>query len=369
MKKKREKQRFIILTFLIGILVLGIVAVQTPQTLFSKAAYPKMVTIIPTPTIKIFVYLPKPGYAIQPKNCITTGCKQPLNECFISCRDGVFGCQEYLKKNSVNTNYSNGQYLCQNYWVLPSPYPTWTPVPIPTKVILPTPTPEPYEKIITKYSTWIGKNNLTDCIRNERCGPILDLTSAQADELHAFFDNDTTDAQIKKYVFSVTNDSYNWMETDYFTQNINGQNIKTPFNNYYIYNIKNDFGLDVSLERHEYKLDEATFNPLYKWNIYGYGIVPEFAWPHIFGVDESKSFVFYAPETSYKIGAGYPVEPGIPDSQKGKIQKAPFSTYQNKIFISIPTSSSPYFLWEIYKNTEGNILFRGIWLRDITLFK
>src|SRR3989338_2146122 len=220
MKKKRKKQRFIILTFLIGILVLVIVAVQTPQTLFSKAAYPKMVTVIPTPTTKIFVYLPKPGYAIQPKKCIMTGCRQPLNGCFISCRDGVFGCQEYLKKNSVNTSYSNGQYLCQNYWVLPTPYPTWTPVPIPTKVILPTPTPEPYEKIITKYSTWIGKNNLTDCIRNERCGPILDFTSAQADELHAFFDNDTTNPQIKKYVFSVINDGYNWIETNYFTQNI-----------------------------------------------------------------------------------------------------------------------------------------------------
>ena len=59
MKKKRVRQRFIIFAFLIGILVLGIIAVQTPQTLFSKAAYSTKITT--TPTLKsIYRYRPKP---------------------------------------------------------------------------------------------------------------------------------------------------------------------------------------------------------------------------------------------------------------------------------------------------------------------
>ncbi len=59
MKKKREKQKFIALAFLIGILFLGIVAVQTPQTLFSKAATRTKITATPIPK-SIYRYRPKP---------------------------------------------------------------------------------------------------------------------------------------------------------------------------------------------------------------------------------------------------------------------------------------------------------------------
>lgn len=59
MKKKREKQRFIVLALLIGVLIIAIVAVQTPQTLFSKAAYSTKITS--TPSLKsIYRYRPKP---------------------------------------------------------------------------------------------------------------------------------------------------------------------------------------------------------------------------------------------------------------------------------------------------------------------
>ena len=58
MKKRREKQRFIILAFLVGILVLGIIAVQTPQTLFSKAAPRAKITATPYPK-SIYRYRPK----------------------------------------------------------------------------------------------------------------------------------------------------------------------------------------------------------------------------------------------------------------------------------------------------------------------
>src|SRR3989344_7494754 len=59
MKKKREKQRFIILALLIGVLIIAIVAVQTPQTLFSKAAYSTKITATPIPK-SIYRYRPKP---------------------------------------------------------------------------------------------------------------------------------------------------------------------------------------------------------------------------------------------------------------------------------------------------------------------
>jgi len=59
MKKRWVRQRFILLAFLIGILVLGIIAVQTPQTLFSKASTRAKITA--TPTLKsVYRYRPKP---------------------------------------------------------------------------------------------------------------------------------------------------------------------------------------------------------------------------------------------------------------------------------------------------------------------
>ncbi|MEK7078912.1 MAG: hypothetical protein AAB929_02480 [Patescibacteria group bacterium] len=328
----------------------------------------------PSPTFHVikpeFLYLPKPGYSAQPKNCFTIGCAQPANGCFVSCRDGVLDCKEYLKKDNISTSYNNNQYLCQNYWILPSSIPTQPPASIPTKVPPPTPrltpTPEPYEKIITKYSTWIVENNLTDCILSIKrlCGPVLDLTPTQTAELHDFFNSDTTNNQIKQYVFSVINDGYNSIETSYVTQDNNGQTIKIPYKHYLVYNKTNEQSFII--EQYKNKLYDATFNPLYMWKIYGYGLAPNYAWPYIFGVDENKSFVFYAAENpGVPINILYPIEPGIPDSERGKIQKVFFSTYQNKIFIYIPSVGSFASFWEIYKNTEGNILFRGIWLRDI----
>ena len=59
MKKKREKQRFMILAFLIGILVLGIIAIRVPKILFSKAAYSTKITATPSPK-SIYRYRPKP---------------------------------------------------------------------------------------------------------------------------------------------------------------------------------------------------------------------------------------------------------------------------------------------------------------------
>ena len=62
MKKKRVRQsakRFIILAFLIGILVLAIIAIQTPQILSSKAAYSIKITATPSPR-SIYRYRPKP---------------------------------------------------------------------------------------------------------------------------------------------------------------------------------------------------------------------------------------------------------------------------------------------------------------------
>lgn len=61
MKKKRVRQnvkRFIILAFLVGILILGIITVQTPQTLFSKAATRAKITATPSPK-SIYRYRPK----------------------------------------------------------------------------------------------------------------------------------------------------------------------------------------------------------------------------------------------------------------------------------------------------------------------
>lgn len=381
--------RLIFLAFLVGVLILGIIAVRTPQILFGKAAPPSTITVIPTPTthklVPGFTYLPKLGYSVQPKNCVTTGCAQPANGCFISCRDGVFGCKEYLKKDNINTNYDNGRYLCQNYWILPSSVPTRTPTPTPTR--FPTPTPNSNELTIIKYQKWFRKIFHLDqnssageiWMKLMASGAILDLNNDQTNELHDMFNQDIVDQKLQTIIFSVKND-------------------QKPINDFYVALFppnKNDRNsLIYYYERNFSSTEPKTFenwfknNNLFAWKFDGYGYPPSYAWPRIFGVDKTKSFVYHIPDLDdyklTKLGDGYPVdgeklevyrfdpirsgkENDVTTGQiKNVVQTIKFSDHNNKIFLQMPTSSSPVILMEIYKENNGDIIFRGIYFSELS---
>ncbi|MBI5123324.1 hypothetical protein HZA75_05705 [Candidatus Roizmanbacteria bacterium] len=90
MKKKLIKQRFIILAFLIGVLIFAIVAVQTPQTLFSKAAYSTKITTIPTPKFPIHGYGPNPRRLSPTKMPTPTYLSRPSDPNYLQIYVGLY---------------------------------------------------------------------------------------------------------------------------------------------------------------------------------------------------------------------------------------------------------------------------------------